>query len=79
MFNKNDTIKVGDKVLVVIDGSVQELEIVDLPQGDPKKGKISFLSPLARAILGHKYPELVRVKLPNGNTLDCQLVRPVVS
>lgn len=76
MLKKSKKINIGDKVTVIINGKIQDLEIIDLPQGDPKSGKISFLSPLARAILGHSYPERVMVKLPNGNTLECELLQP---
>ena len=41
MFNKSNKINIGDKVLVVVNGEAQELEIVDSPVGDPKKSKIS--------------------------------------
>jgi len=75
MLKKSKKIGIGDKVLVVINNEAKELEIVDLPQGDPAKGIISWLSPIAQAILGKGYPEKVTVKLPNGKTLDCQLVR----
>ena len=78
MLKKSKTIDIGDKVIVVINGEAKKLEIVDLPQGDPKSGKISFLSPLAKAILGRHYPERVVVKLPNGKTLECQLLQPIL-
>ncbi|NUM25759.1 MAG: GreA/GreB family elongation factor [Candidatus Buchananbacteria bacterium] len=77
MIKKGDKIKVGDTVLVVLNGEVKRLEIVELPQGDPKKGVISYLSPIAKAILGHSYPDRVTVKLPNGNTLECELLEAV--
>jgi len=78
MLKKPKKIGIGDKVMVVINNEAKELEIVDIPQGDPKKGKISFLSPLAKAILGRSYPERVTVKLPNDKTLECQLLRPTL-
>lgn len=78
MFEKSKTIEIGDKVLVVLNNEVKELEIVDLPVGDPKAGKISWLAPIAQAILGKSCPENVVVKLPNGETLECQLLRPVI-
>ncbi|MFA6255302.1 MAG: GreA/GreB family elongation factor [Patescibacteria group bacterium] len=78
MFKKSKKITIGDKVLVVLNGKIKELEIVDLPTGDPKSGKISFLSPLAKAILGCRYPSRVTVKLPNGNTIECRLFRPAL-
>jgi len=71
-----EPVKVGDKVLVALNGAIKELEIVELPQGDPGKGKISWLAPLAQAILGHQYPDRVVVKLPDGKTLECQLLEP---
>jgi len=77
MFKKFNKIKVGDKVLVYLNGEVKELEIIDLPVGDPKEGKISWLSPLAQAILGHSYPEKVVVRLDDGKTLECEILIPL--
>ncbi|MDD2807611.1 MAG: GreA/GreB family elongation factor [Patescibacteria group bacterium] len=72
--SSNYTVNIGDKVKVILDGAIRELEIVDVPTGDPKHGVISYLSPLARALLGKRYPSQVTVKLPNGNTLECRLL-----
>ena len=79
MLRKNGKIKIGDEVIVVLNGGVKRLKIVDMPKGDPKKGIISYLSPIAQAILGHGYPERIKVKLPNGGTIDCELIRPVLN
>ncbi|MDX9893787.1 MAG: GreA/GreB family elongation factor [Patescibacteria group bacterium] len=76
MLNDNAKVKIGDKVTVALNGQVRNLEIVALPNGDLSKGLISYLSPIAKAILGHSYPEKITVKLPNGNLVDCQLLRP---
>ena len=73
-----EKIEIGDKVMVALNGEIKELEIVDFSEGDPKSGKISFLSPIAQAILGHKYPERVKVKLPNGKAIECQLLRSIL-
>jgi transcription elongation GreA/GreB family factor len=78
MLNDNTKVKIGDKVTVVLNGQVRDLEIVALPNGDLQKGIISYLSPIAKAILGHSYPEKITVKLPNGNLVDCELVKPVM-
>ena len=67
-------VQIGDKVKVVLDGAVRELEIVELPTGDPGHGIISYLSPLARAILGKRFPSNVIVKLPSGDTMECRLL-----
>lgn len=70
------TVEIGDKVKVILNGAVQELEIVELPeQVNPAKGKISFLSPVAKAILGQRYPARVVVKAPDGKLIDCRLLK----
>ncbi|MBI5221794.1 MAG: GreA/GreB family elongation factor [Candidatus Magasanikbacteria bacterium] len=71
----NYNINIGDKVLVAINHEVKELEIVDIPDSNPKLGKISFLTPLAKAILGKSCPNRVVVRLPNGNDLECRLLK----
>ncbi|MFA6215896.1 MAG: GreA/GreB family elongation factor [Patescibacteria group bacterium] len=78
MLSKAKTIGIGDKIDVIINGEVKELEIVDLPQGDARRGKISWLSPLAQALLGKKRPSRVVVQLPNGKTVECRLLVPLV-
>jgi len=77
MSKNSKKIKVGDKVLVYLNGEVKELEIVDLPAGNLKEGKISWLSPLAQAVLGHSYPEKVVVKLDEDKTLECEILIPL--
>ena len=68
-------VSVGDKVLVVVNQEAKELEIVDLPQGDLRQGKISWLSPIAQAVLGKRQPQTVTVRLANGKTIDCRLLK----
>ena len=70
-------VNIGDKVLVVLNGEAKELEIVDVPRGDPGNGRISWLTPLAQALLGKTFPENVTVKLPNGRTIECKLIKIV--
>lgn len=74
--NNQEKIKIGDEVIVAINGEIKRLKIVDIPEADPGKGLISFLSPVAKAILGHSYPDRVTVALPNGKTLECELLVP---
>jgi transcription elongation factor GreB len=40
--------------------------IVGLDESDPERGWVSFLSPLARALLGARVGQKVNVKLPSG-------------
>jgi transcription elongation GreA/GreB family factor len=75
--NNHHQVVVGDKVLVILNGEAKELEIVDVAESNPKLGRISWLTPLAQALLGKTFPEKVKVKLPSGELMDCQLVRIV--
>ena len=43
-------------------------QIVGEDEADLKEGKISVLSPIARALIGHYVDEEVYVKTPNGET-----------
>lgn len=48
----NQKVRIGNRVLVLINGQQKELMIIDGPKGDPNQGTISCLSPLAQALLG---------------------------
>ncbi len=47
------------------DGKTVNYKIVGSDEADPKKGKISVNSPLARALIGKEVDETVNVKLPS--------------
>jgi transcription elongation factor GreB len=47
-------------------GREQRYQIVGVDEADPGAGKIAFLSPLARALLGAEVGDSVRVKKPGG-------------
>lgn len=66
----NNRIKVGDRVPVVIDREVQELEVIDLPRSTVPMRWIQRLA------VGTAYPAFITVKLPNGSKTDCRLLRP---
>ena len=72
----NSIVEIGDKVKLVLDGAVRDLEIVDISEANPLLGKISFLSPVAKAILGKRYPARVKLKTPTGKIIECHLMRP---
>jgi len=50
--NQGDKIQIGSKIKVEIDGEETEFSIVDSLEIDPLKGKISYESPIGRALLG---------------------------
>jgi transcription elongation factor GreB len=48
-------------------GREQRYQIVGVDEADPAAGKIAFLSPLAKALLGAELGDRVRVKKPGGS------------
>ena len=63
-----DTIKFGTTVTVIEEGSGQKkvCQIVGEPEADVHKGKISVISPIARALIGKTKGATVEVEAPSG-------------
>ena len=63
-----DTVKFGAKVTLVDEETDDEAsyQIVGEFEADVKKGKISILSPIARALIGKKMGDSVEVNTPGG-------------
>ncbi|HET6447127.1 MAG TPA: transcription elongation factor GreA [candidate division Zixibacteria bacterium] len=64
----HDTVWIGDWVTVLEDGYAEEerYHLVGPAEADPVEGRISYESPLGKALLGSKVSEKVRVNAPNG-------------
>ena len=45
---------------------INQVQIVGVPEVDPKENKISWLSPLSKAILGKQVGEIVSYESPSG-------------
>jgi len=63
------TVGLGSKVKVSFNGSVKELEIVGDGEADPLKGKVSFGSPIAKALVGKKKGGEVKITTPGGGVV----------
>jgi transcription elongation factor GreA len=65
---KSDKVVFGATVTVMDldDDSKTTYQIVGIDEADVKSGKISIMSPLARALIGRKASEIVTVKSPKG-------------
>ena len=50
-------------------GTEKKYRIVGIDESDPTRGWVSWISPLARALVGKRQGELARVKLPAGEEL----------
>lgn len=64
--NKKDTVDVGTKVKVSVNGQEHTFYIVGEWEADPKEKKISAQSPLGKALIGRKAGERVEVEAPAG-------------
>ncbi len=57
---------IGSKLVIAGDEEEMELEIVSPSESDPLKGKISYESPLGKALLKKKKGDTAEVKIPGG-------------
>lgn len=66
----NGQVILGSQVTVIEDGAdeVETFRIVGPAEADPLMGKISYESPVGRALLGHKVGDRVVVAAPAGET-----------
>ncbi len=64
-----DTVSLGRTVTFIElpDGEEEEYTIVGSAEADPFEGKISNDSPIAKALLGHKLNETVKIETPGGS------------
>jgi transcription elongation factor GreB len=61
-----DKVRFGATVSVEGDGGVRRYQIVGVDEADAARGKIAFVSPLARALLGAAVGDCVRLRAPRG-------------
>ncbi len=67
---KPDRVVFGTTVTVrEASGTGRTYRIVGVDESDPARGWVSWISPLARALVGKKQGEQARVKLPAGEEL----------
>ncbi|BDH62374.1 transcription elongation factor GreA [Lysinibacillus sp. PLM2] len=66
---ESDIVTLGKTVTFIElpDGEEEEYTIVGSAEADPFEGKISNDSPIAKALLGHKVDDVVRLTTPGGD------------
>jgi len=65
--NNREYVEIGSEVVVKEEGYPEEtFFILGSKEADPEEGKISYESPIGRALLKHKVGEIVRVETPAG-------------
>ena len=50
------------------DGNEKVYKIVGVDESDPSSGKVSFISPVARALMAAEVGDVVPLQLPGGET-----------
>lgn len=67
--NSKEVVDVGCKVSIrdMEYGDQETYTIVGSTEVDPGNGRISFKSPIGRALMGHRIGEIVAVQTPGGN------------
>ncbi|MBU0660701.1 transcription elongation factor GreA [Patescibacteria group bacterium] len=61
-----ETVEIGNKIIVEVQGKEKEFTIVGAQEADPLNGLISNESPLGSAFLGKKKGAVVEVEVPAG-------------
>ena len=59
-------VRLGSTVVVSVDGRQKMYSIVGPQESDPAKGRISHVSPLGAALIGHAVGETVTIETENG-------------
>ncbi|MCS7088355.1 MAG: transcription elongation factor GreA [Thermoflexales bacterium] len=64
-----DEVRMGSKVTLkdLDTGEKEEYVIVGSAEANPSQGRISYESPIGRALLGHKVNDVVTVQAPGGD------------
>jgi transcription elongation factor GreA len=70
----DDSVAIGSRVSVLDLVSGERLEyVIDGAHGSRRRGTVSVLSPIGRALLGRRPGERVTVELPNGRRRELEL------
>ncbi|MFO1539771.1 MAG: transcription elongation factor GreA [Chloroflexota bacterium] len=64
--DRSGVISLGSTVVAEADGGTWTLRIVGSTEADPAAGRISNVSPVGRALLGHGAGDEVRIAMPSG-------------
>jgi transcription elongation factor GreB len=65
---EQDSVRFGATVTVADeDGNEKIYKIVGVDESDPAKGKISWISPIAKALISAKKSDVVTLEIPDGS------------
>ncbi len=60
------TIGIGSRVTIRMNNQQREYRILGSQESNPARGNISYLSPLGKALMGHKAGDQIEYKTPDG-------------
>ena len=72
---ERNRVGLGAKLIVEIEKTTHTLFIVDAPEANPDQGKISRFSPIAKALMGRKLGEEVKVHLDPPRTIKIKKIK----
>jgi len=61
-----DVVRFGAVVTVEGEGGRRRFQLVGVDEADPARGKLAFVAPLARALVGRSLGDTVRLRAPRG-------------
>jgi transcription elongation factor GreA len=71
--NQTDKVQVGSKIKVLTNGEEWELSVVGSDMSDPANNKISYQSPVGKALMGKKVGEEVKMEI-NGEEVKYKIL-----
>ncbi len=71
---KTGKVEIGSVVLIFLDGKKEKFEIVGAGQTDLKKDKLSYESPIGKAIFGRKIGDKIKIKI-GENEVNCEILK----
>ena len=74
----SDTVALGKKVKLLINGLEKEYSIVSTIETDPKNGKISNESPLGENIIGHRPGEVVKFRTESDREVTVEILEVII-
>lgn len=73
--NGHDKVSIGSHVEVEVEGDKESIQLVSSAESDPAKGHISVESPLGQSLLGAKVGDVVKVTIPDGDTVNYKILK----
>jgi len=72
--NQSDKIQIGSDVVVLLDGQEQKFSIVSSDRVDPLNGKISYESPIGKALLNKSKGQKFKIEI-GDNEITCEVLK----